>query len=196
MHVEVHEAHLGVGDLGQCLSVDAGELEESLGRQACRQGGGDVSERLDVAARQPLEFARKTERCPDALDQLRGETGRRRRLGDGDGLVGPGQHLFDVAVGEATVACSPHDRVESVSARPQPRDDAGVCDLALRPAASERARSQTGDRAALDPAAESRRSDPERLRHLPRAESHCRGSATRSASSAIDTSVRFHRQAR
>ena len=51
VHVEVEEAHLGVGDLSQRLTVDAQELQEGDQREAGLEHRRDVAERLDVVVR-------------------------------------------------------------------------------------------------------------------------------------------------
>ena len=48
VHVEVEQAHLGVGHLGQRLAVDAHELQEGDEREAGCEHGGDVAQELEV----------------------------------------------------------------------------------------------------------------------------------------------------
>ena len=53
--VEVEQAHLGVGDLRQCLTVDPGELQKGDEGKARVQDRGDVAERLGVLVVELLE---------------------------------------------------------------------------------------------------------------------------------------------
>ena len=48
VHVEVEQAHLGVGDLGERLAVDADELQEGDEREAGGEHGGGVAQQLEV----------------------------------------------------------------------------------------------------------------------------------------------------
>ena len=48
VHVEVEEAHLGVGHLRERLPVDAHELQQRDEREAGAQHGGDVAQQLEV----------------------------------------------------------------------------------------------------------------------------------------------------
>ena len=81
VHVEVEQAHLGVGDLGQRLAVDAHELQEGDEREA----GGEHGRRRSAAAggrpRSEAWSRRRAEadRLPDALDQGGLEPGLARR---------------------------------------------------------------------------------------------------------------------
>ena len=52
--VEVEQPHLGVGDLGERLPVDADELQERDEREARRQHGGDVAQELQVVLAEAL----------------------------------------------------------------------------------------------------------------------------------------------
>ena len=56
VHVDVEEADLGVGDLGQRLPVDAAELEEGDERKARAEDRRDVGERLDVLVGQVVQL--------------------------------------------------------------------------------------------------------------------------------------------
>ena len=63
MHVEVEEAHLGVGDLGERLAVHAAELEEGHQRKAGVEHRGDVAQRLHVLVGERVERRRRAARC-------------------------------------------------------------------------------------------------------------------------------------
>ena len=59
MHVEVEEAHLGVGDLRERLAVDAHELQQRDQREAGRQDGGDVAQQIQVVLGEALGATRR-----------------------------------------------------------------------------------------------------------------------------------------
>ena len=80
VHVEVEEAHLGVGHLRERLPVDAHELQQRDEREAGAQHRGHVAQQLEVVVGDPLAPTSGVEahREEQALDQRGLEAGRRR----------------------------------------------------------------------------------------------------------------------
>ena len=86
--VEVEEPHLGVGDLGQRLAVDAHELQEGDERQAGVEHRGDVAQQLQVVLGDAAPArGGEAQRDLDALDQRRLEAGLLGRLVERVGRV-------------------------------------------------------------------------------------------------------------
>jgi hypothetical protein len=162
--IEVEQAHLGVGDLGQGLPVDAAQLQERDEREARREDRGHVAERFEVLVRHGVERGRRQpDARPEALDQRGLETGLvggvvQRSL---PSLVS--EHRLDVAVGEAALPSRLADLVEPVAPLAQPGHDASVGHGRLGPLALP---VELRDHALLRPAAERRGGDADALGRL------------------------------
>jgi hypothetical protein len=132
--VEVEQLDLGVGDLGERLAVDAGQLEEGDQREARLQDRGAVLEQVEVGVGEALaRAAREAERAPDALDQRRLEP---RPFGGLAQRVRPGavgEQLLEVAVGEPPALHCRADLRHRVAALTEPRDDPRLGDRRRRP---------------------------------------------------------------
>ena len=158
VHVQVEQAHLGVGDLGQRLPVDPAELEERDQREAGLEHRRDVAQRLEVLVRDGIERrGGQADAGPEALDQRLLEAGLVGRVGEGaPRLLVVAEERLDVAVGQPALPARLADVLEPVPARPQPRDDAGVRHGGRRPLA---AAVHLRDHAAVGPATKRRRRD-------------------------------------
>ena len=136
VHVEMEQAHLGVGDRPQRLSVDAHELQEGDGRQAGVDDRREVAQQLQVVLGDGLELLLgETHRRPDALDHRRTRAPSRapprractRRRGAGTcppcSRTPAGRTLRGLA-----------QRLQRIAARTQAGDDACVGDGGRCPA--------------------------------------------------------------
>ena len=128
MHVDVEEAHLGVGDLSQRLSVHAAELQEGHEREARRQHRGRVLQGLNILFAEVLEALRgKAEAGPVALDQGGLQSGGLRRVLQRVPALGRlREQLLHEAVGQPALLGGLTDLVERVPAITQPHHDPGV----------------------------------------------------------------------
>ena len=72
VHVDVEQAHLGVGDLRERLPVDAHELEEGDEREARVEHRRDVAQRLGVLVGQVVQLARSGSRRSTRSARQRG----------------------------------------------------------------------------------------------------------------------------
>ena len=77
VHVQMHQAHLRVGDLGERLAVHARELQECHRGQPRGEHRGKVAHHLHVLlGHRLLRQVAQAHRGEDALDQRRLEPGR------------------------------------------------------------------------------------------------------------------------
>jgi hypothetical protein len=123
----VEQARLGVGDPGDRLAVDAGDLEEGDQREARGEHRRDVAERLHVLVGQSLELGHgKAEARPQALDQLGLEPELLRHLLERPPDLARREQILDVAVSQPALRGGRADLVQGVTALPQSRGDPGV----------------------------------------------------------------------
>ena len=156
VNVEMKEAHLGVGDLGERLAVDPAQLQEGDERKARAQDRGGVAQRLEIVVAQRIQLVqRQPDARPKAIDQRGLETGL------GGSIVERvlrasvrAEESLDVGVGQTPLLAGSANLVEAVSALAQPGDDARMRHGGRRPRA---AAAQLGDNARVGPALESRR---------------------------------------
>jgi len=164
VHVDVEEAHLGVGDLGHGLAVDAAELQEGDEREAGIEHRGHVAERLDVLLGLVLDRGRReADAGPEAPDQLGLEPGGVRGVAEPARLLAVREELLHEAVRQAPLARCLADLLEGVAALPQAGDDAGVRGRGRGPVAGA---VDLGDHARLGPALQGCRRDPGLLGRL------------------------------
>ena len=136
VHVEVEEAHLGVGDPRERLAVDAHELEEGDEREAGLQRGADVAQQLQVVLGDLLaRRCREADRAPDALEQRRLEPRQLGRVLERVGRRAVREEVLEQAVGEPARFGRRADLVHRVAALAQPRDDPRVRDRGRGPLA-------------------------------------------------------------
>ena len=127
MHVEVKEPYLGVRDLGERLAVHPHELEKGHERKARLHDGGHVAQGLHVVVGELVETrGGQAEAYPEALDQLRLQARLAGRLLERAPLLGAGEDLLDVAIGQPALLTGLPDLSKPMAALAQPRDDAGV----------------------------------------------------------------------
>jgi hypothetical protein len=133
--MEMEQAHLGVGDLGDRVAVDPDHLQQGNQRQPRLQASGGVAQKLDILlAQRSVGVQVETRRGDDPLRQGRLQASFAGRVHDLVGMAGGGEQLLGVGIGEPPVVQGTTDLGEAVAARTQPRDHAGVADSGRGPA--------------------------------------------------------------
>ena len=158
VHVEVEEPHLGVGDLGERLAVDAHELQEGDEREPRRRARRRCSAGAEVVLGDPLQRVRPGSRRRSRRARSARARARSPRAASSSVYVRVGrrEQVLHVAVGQPARARRLAQLVERVPALAQARHDAGVGDRRGRPATVAQR-----DDPVLDPAPQRGRRDVE-----------------------------------
>ena len=150
--IEVKQAHLGVGDPGHRLPVDAHELQQRDEREAGVEHRVDVAQQLDLVLGDGVGvLGAEPEPVDQPLDQRLVEPGLARGLADRHPLLIGREQLLEEAEGEPSLLGGAGDVGQRVTALAHPGHDPGGPDRGRRPLAVV-----LGDQPALDPAAQRR----------------------------------------
>ena len=127
VHVEMEEADLGVGDLGERLAVHPDDLQEGDEWEAGRQDGGDVAQELHVLVGEVLDrVGAEPDRRVDPLDQRRLEAALGGGLIQRVGLSRGREQVLDIGERQRPTLARAVDLLQRVAAVAQAGDDPRV----------------------------------------------------------------------